>query len=418
MSVIALWMICILGTSPAFAHEFAWPESCPREGGPDCQKLAKQNDKGSVLSVLEYGAKGDGKTDDTQAFTQAWTAACKNGSTLAIPQGQSFLLSPATFKGPCSSKMTLQIAGEIIAPSDPSIWGKDTRTWLVFSRINALTIAGGGTIDGQGQNWWAKSCKVNRNNPCTKAPTALTVKHSTNVLVQDISIKNAQQMHLHFDRSNGVTASRITITSPESSPNTDGIHISNAETVVIESSTMGSGDDCISISSGTSGLQIKDINCGPGHGISIGSLGKYGAYGHVSNVVVDGVTFDGTSNGVRIKTWQGGQGSVTNIQYQNVKMTDVENPILIDQFYCDSQRPCKNQTSAVQLSDISYTNIQGTSAGPVAVKFACSQTVPCTGITLDNVDLQYGSSPGSTTSFCENAKGKAIGTVTPTSCLQ
>ncbi|CAL5397625.1 unnamed protein product [Camellia sinensis] len=54
-------------------------------------------------------------------------------------------------------------------------------------------------------------------------------------------------------------------------------------------------DDCISIVCGSQKVQASDITCGPGHGISFGSLGSGKSVGHVSDVVV---------NGVWIKTWQ------------------------------------------------------------------------------------------------------------------
>jgi hypothetical protein len=37
---------------------------------------------------------------------------------------------------------------------------------------------------------------------------------------------------------------------------------------------------------------------------SIGSLGKNNAADNVSNVVVDGVFLNGSTNGLRVKTWQ------------------------------------------------------------------------------------------------------------------
>lgn len=38
-------------------------------------------------------------------------------------------------------------------------------------------------------------------------------------------------------------------------------------------------------------------------------------------------------------------------------MEDVSNPIIIDQFYCDSQKPCQNQVLNVfVLNDISIYN--------------------------------------------------------------
>lgn len=31
------------------------------------------------------------------------------------------------------------------------------------------------------------------------------------------------------------------------------------------------------------------------------------------------------------------------VRFQNVRMQDVSNPIIIDQFYCDSPKSCQNQ---------------------------------------------------------------------------
>lgn len=40
---------------------------------------------------------------------------------------------------------------------------------------------------------------------------------------------------------------------------------------------------------------------------------------------------------------QGGSGLACDIKFQNVLMENVSNPIIIDQYYCDSDRPCANQ---------------------------------------------------------------------------
>lgn len=39
-------------------------------------------------------------------------------------------------------------------------------------------------------------------------------------------------------------------------------------------------------------------------GVSIGSLGDNGSEAHVSDIIVNGATLSGTTNGLRIKTWQ------------------------------------------------------------------------------------------------------------------
>lgn len=64
------------------------------------------------------------------------------------------------------------------------------------------------------------------------------------------------------------------------------------------------GDDCISIQTGCSNVYVHNVDCGPGHGISIGSLGKDNTRACVSNITVRDVNIHNSMNGVRIKTWQ------------------------------------------------------------------------------------------------------------------
>ena len=84
---------------------------------------------------------------------------------------------------------------------------------------------------------------------------------------------------------------------------------------------------------------------------------------------------------------QGGRGYAKNIKFQNIVMKNVTNPILIDQNYCDQDGPCEEQSSAVQVSNVIYNNIKGTSASEVAMKFDCSKNYPCGAISLQNINL-------------------------------
>lgn len=57
----------------------------------------------------------------------------------------------------------------------------------------------------------------------------------------------------------------------------------------------------------------------------------------------------------------------------------------------------------MQLSHVLYQNIRGTSASTVAIKFACSRTVPCREIYLHDVILES-QGGGGTTATCENVR--------------
>ncbi|RDX58481.1 hypothetical protein CR513_62201, partial [Mucuna pruriens] len=369
-----------------------------------------------MVNVNDYGAKGNGNTDDTEAFKKAWQVVCSSGEAILVVPQENYLLKPIRFSGPCKPNIEIQISGTLEASDDPSDYEEDSIHWLVFDSIEKLFVYGGGTINGNGKIWWQNSCKRNKKRPCKDAPTALTFDNCNDLIVENLNIENGQQIHVTFRDSVNVKVSGLNVTSPEDSPNTDGIHVSNTQNIQISSSVIGTGDDCISIVHGSRNVEATNITCGPGHGISIGSLGSGKSKEIVSGVLVNRAKIFGTTNGVRIKTWQGGSGSANNIQFQNIEMENVTNPIIINQNYCDKKKkPCKKrllQKSAVQIKNVWYQNITGTSASDIAVKFDCSENFPCQEIVLQNVDLQCEGGDDAE-ALCNNVELSYLGHVRP-----
>ncbi|KAJ8527582.1 hypothetical protein K7X08_015033 [Anisodus acutangulus] len=368
----------------------------------------------AIYNVKNYGAKSNGKSDSSKAFVSAWVAACASTSpaTIYVPKG-SYLLKSAYFHGEtCKSKaITLRIDGTILAPSNYNVIGND-ENWIKFERVSGVSIYGG-TLDGQGASLWA--CKTSGNN-CPQGTMGLTFSNSSNIEISGLTSKNSQLFHILVDSCDNVKLQGVKVSAPGNSPNTDGIHVQYSSRVTIMNSRIGTGDDCISIGPGTSHLWIQNIACGPGHGISIGSLGWDVEEPGVQNVTVKTVTFTGTKNGLRVKTWaRSSNGFVKNILFQHIVMSDVQNPIIIDQNYCPNNENCPHQGSGVKISDIKYQDIRGTSATEVAVKFDCSKKYPCSGISLEDVNLSYKEQPADAS--CVNAGGRASGFEKPNSCL-
>ncbi|KAH7845696.1 hypothetical protein Vadar_005008 [Vaccinium darrowii] len=345
-----------------------------------------------TYNVLDFGAAGDGDSDDTQAFKDAWEATCgsRAGSpaTMHVPSGSTFFLQPIVFAGPCTSDVNIVINGTLIAPG-PSQWKckkNKCKQWITFDKLNNLHISGSGTINGEGKKWWG--CKE-----------GFVILHSNNVYIRDLAFMDSPQKHIGIDRSKWVYVTNLVITASENSPNTDGIHIQRSQHVFIDHTHIATGDDCISIGDGSAYLNISSITCGPGHGISVGSLGHNGAKETVEHVYVSDVELRGTSNGVRIKTWQGGRGHARDITFERITSYDSQRPIIIDQFYCNGHHNCKNHKSAVEVSNVRYNHIHGTSRGEIAVEFACSETVPCRDIYMNDINLVSG------VSSCQNVRG-------------
>ncbi|CAD5163611.1 unnamed protein product [Musa acuminata subsp. malaccensis] len=159
------------------------------------------------------------------------------------------------------------IQGTLVAPSGSG--GSDQ--WIAFSGVDGVSISGGGTIDGGGSRLWA--CKL-AGRSCPRGTSSLTFVNSKNIAVDGLTSIDSKLFHIVVLRCQNVKLSRVNIVASGNSPNTDGIHVQMSTGVDILQANIRTGDDCISVGPGTAHLWIERVFCGPGHGISIGSLGR------------------------------------------------------------------------------------------------------------------------------------------------
>ncbi|XP_030958783.1 probable polygalacturonase At3g15720 [Quercus lobata] len=373
-----------------------------------CRGLVEDTSGG--FNVLDYGAVGDGQTDDSQAFSKAWTALCQTKGTpqLIVPSGKKFLLMPVMFQGPCqSNSVQVQILGTMLAPNSMDGWRNcSTNCWLRFSGVSNLNVSGSGTIDGRGSTWW--------NHLRLNHIFALQFNHCNNLQLSGLTHLNSPKNHISLTACNGASLSYLHISAPASSPNTDGIDISSSTNINIHDSDIATGDDCIAINGNSAHINITGINCGPGHGISVGSLGRNGAHETVEYVYVQHCNFTQTQNGARIKTWPGGSGYARYIYFQHIQLQQASNPIIIDQFYCD-YFCIMRQSSAVKVSNVTYMDIKGTSGNQQGIIFNCDQEV-CTNIIMDHINIRS-SNGGNVSATCKNVKGQSSCTTPEVPCL-
>ncbi|KAL8216851.1 hypothetical protein R6Q57_023688 [Mikania cordata] len=463
----------------------------------------------NVFDVMHYGAKGDGITDDTKAFIRAWAGLCgvkSRNPVLVIPPRKWFLISPVTFNGPCKSPAVhVQLLGNIVAPKTLHGWKGcvKNRAWINFTFVRGLTINESGQINGRGSIWWRN--KALHFNDCNN----LRLNGTTHI--------DSPSLHISIVNCQHVDIGNLRILAPEDSPNTDGIDLSTSSHINIHDSNIHTGDDCVAINGGiydinvtrvfcgpghgisigslgenhghdtvekvrvqscnitgtTNGLRIKtvpggtgyakgiifqdirlvnvknpiiidqhyctnaenyvcpapvsddcvainggvvDINvtnvfCGPGHGISIGSLGEKEGHDTVEQVLVQNCNITGTRNGLRIKTVPNGTGYARGITFKDISLVNVGNPIIIDQYYCSSSVNAAS-TQAVRVSDVTYANIYGSTATNKAIIFKCSEVYKCTNIVTNNVHITGGDS----LAYCKNAQGEFVDTAPSVNC--
>ncbi|MFQ6621107.1 hypothetical protein Gotur_003138 [Gossypium turneri] len=332
---------------------------------------------GVIDVVVKFGAKADEKTDLSKA------------------------------------PIELQVEGTVKAPADPGAF-KEPK-WIAFNRIENFKLFSGGLFDGQGTTAYKREgCK--NHDYCGSLPINLRFDFLTNAMIQDITTKDSKQFHVIL-RCKNITFEHFTVFTPDESLNTDGIHIGRSDGVNVLNSEIKTSDDCVSIGDGSKNLVINGVTCGPGHGISIGSLRLFKNEEPVDGVIVKNCTLTNTSNGVRIKTWPGAEpGTCLNIHFEDITVTNVSSPIIIDQKYCPWNKCKINEESKVKLSNISLKNIHGTSALPEAIKIICSATLPCENVELADIEITHSGPTGPAVSQCSNVKPKVSGKQNPAPC--
>ncbi|XP_074318185.1 exopolygalacturonase-like [Silene latifolia] len=356
-----------------------------------------------VFNLKDYGAVEGGNVDISQALLRAWNDACKwkGRSRVEIPRGATYLVNPVQLKGPCSGPTGFRNMGTLKAPR-----GLRGQSWIEFQYIDRLAVYGTGIFDGQGPPKMAGP----------NLPTLLRYSFVTNSKLQKVKLINSQSTHFHLFKCNKITIRKVVISSPGDSPNTDGIKIGNSEGINIVDTTIASGDDCVAIITGSKNITVTRVVCGPGHGISIGSLGT-SPNDQVEQVVVQNCKIFDAMNGLRIKTWATNMpGRINNILYQDISLINVDNPIIIDQNYCPS-RTCSKANSGIQISDVKFINITGTSQTIDAVNLQCSGSNPCKSIELKNIDITYVKGVNNTVSTCSNVREQAFGLQIPKPCI-
>ncbi|KAJ4725283.1 putative Pectin lyase-like superfamily protein [Melia azedarach] len=368
-----------------------------------------------TFDVTRYGANPHGKSDNTKAFYNVWKEACQSDgqNVILIPKG-IFLLGPMIFKGPCKGPISFRIRGVLKAPTDES--SRHLDHWISFQYLDRLNINGGGSLDGHGTSAWPYN-NCNKDPHCKALPVSIRFDFVTNSRINHISSIDSKNSHFNIFQCSNMILDRIRIRAPGNSPNTDGIHLSNSNNIQISNSEISTGDDCIAMLPGSKNINIFNVTCGPGHGISIGSLGGSPNEQDVAGITVKNCDLKDTLNGVRIKTWaQSYPSSVYNLTFEHINVENVSNPIIIDQQYCPN-KTCEEGASKVKISDVRFRNIRGTSGTKVAVNLQCSKGIPCEKIELRDINLAYIGAGGPAISSCSNVHGVAYGQEHPPSCI-
>lgn len=334
--------------------------------------------------------------DNDQLRIQAAINGCPAGDAVRLVGG-SFTSGPLVVRS--GAYLWLDSGAVLLASTDPAAYdrgaglcghlggqGNGCRPFILFSGDNGGGVIGDGEINGQGgqrmkghnETWWQLARRAQRQHGQQNTPRLIEVEHAKNLIFYRIRLVNSPNFHLAMNQVEGITVWGVNINTPATARNTDGIDPGAATDVTIAHSTISTGDDNVAIKAGSGGasryISIIDNRFYAGHGMSIGSE----TWGGVSDVLVDGLTLDGTTSGLRIKSDVGRGGLVKNIVFKNITLQHNRWPISFDTRY----DPQAKGVLIPQYQNISLTNVTGGSGEVLMRGFDPAHPIS---VTLNNV---------------------------------
>ena len=364
-----------------------------------------------TCDVHAAGALGDGHTKDTAAIQRAIDSC-------SVPQGGVVRFAAGTYvSGPLEWKshvrLQLDSGAVLLGSPDRSDYPiREDAKWRRVSLLHAdhatdIALTGEGTVDGNGHVWWeAKAEDRKKGLPEGPRPMLFDLTRSSKILIEGVTIQNSPQYNIMAVLCDGLTVRNVKILNPgHAAPNTDGIDPISTTHVLIEHDLIDTGDDNVAIKSGlvergdpnvpSTDIVVRDCDLRNGHGLSIGSE----TAGGVRNVRVENVKFEGTRQGIRIKSARGRGNDIGDFVFRGITMNNVETPIQITSYYTggmkgDTARPMAEHTP--RFHDITIENVTAINAKRAAVVYGLPES-PVKHLDLKNVhitaktgaDMQY-----------------------------
>lgn len=320
----------------------------------------------TAKSILDYGARPDGKTMNTKAIQRAIDDVFQAGGGLVYAPPGTFLIGGLELK----SRVTLYLeAGCVLLGSKyiedyeyhagPPMQGDANGHHVIFAQnAEDVTLCGPGTIDGQGEAYWEPrtnrppmlpedawkegatghyQVKDNNRRPSPMVEFA----QCRNVRITGVTLKNSSGWTLRPVACETVIIDGVRIRNPNFGVNTDGIDITASRNVFVSNCDIQTGDDAICLKSENPYgdiLPTKNItvtNCvlvTSCNGFKLGTA-THGAFENIvfSNSVIyadnDSPWMTRPSAGICVETVDG--GSVDGVVASNIRMQNVRAPIFV-----------------------------------------------------------------------------------------
>lgn len=287
---------------------------------------------GRNFNVMDFGARGNGISDDAIAIQKA-VDACTNagGGDVVFSANHTFLSGPVQLKS--NVNIVLETNSVWKANPDESIYhlsafGKNKgegMMWIWAKDVENLSFSGHGTIHGNGIKFMGAelfdSYELKPVTTFDPRPHVLTLMGVRNLNIRDITIREGAYWTVHLIGCDGAVIDGINLLNNLKIRNGDGIDIDHSKNVRIANCHITSGDDAICLKNRRefeeygSCHDIVVTNCvmeSRSCTVKIGSENMDSIY----NVVIDNCVIKGSNRGLGIQNRD--EGTVSNVVFSNI----------------------------------------------------------------------------------------------------
>ena len=338
----------------------------------------------AVLTSTETGP-ADSAQDDTGRIQQA-IEHCAAGHSVRLAasnQYRAFTAGPFTLSSGVS--LVVEAGATLYASTDPARYdrggkscgrldmkGHGCKPFITVDGASHSGILGDGVIDGQGgetmdghkESWWQLARRAQKEKNEHNVPRLIEISHSTDFTLYRITLRNSPNFHVTLHEVDGFTAWGVRIDTPANARNTDGIDPVSSRNITITRSFIRTGDDNVAIKANSAGpsenISVIDNHFYSGHGMSIGSETN----GGVHHVLVQHLSMDGTTSGLRIKSDVSRGGRVSDVRYSDVCLRDVKAPIDVATDYTQGA----SGTLIPVYEDLLFEDIHSVTAGQIIIE--------------------------------------------------
>jgi polygalacturonase len=376
------------------------------EAKPDTARVQAALDGCGAGKAVELAEGGAG----TRNAFMTGPLQLREGVTLLIDKGVTLYGSrdPKAYEAPggaageavtCGTSIPRPATFPVQLGADAPARRRGCRPLISVDGVKNAAIMGEGSIDGRGYakimghdySWWQMARTAQPKDDLYYSIRLISANHADSLILYKVHLFNSPNFHVGVNGTNGFTAWGVHLQTPTDkhldARNTDGIDPGTSENVTVAHSWIDNGDDNIAIKQGVSHMSVLDNHFYSGHGMSIGSETVLGQ----SYLLVDGLTEDHTTSGIRIKSNVKRGGPVHDLVYENICMRDVPIPIAISPYYTNQTvEPFTNPNyTGDKIPDykaITLRNIYSESPGDVLI--AGLDDAHRTQVALDNVTIR------------------------------